>query len=350
MAAASSSLQVQQSFRLPGYKVDQAFKSGFAASFGENGIRETLGPLVRVVNANVIKLRSNAKVISVGGDSNRIPSGDIERIEIQTPTVSIRTNAEFNSDTMDSFSAIGINYSSVMQSVARQGINQVIATLAFTGNGGASEGLLNAPGKITTSALLATDSFGATELASQQPTEVRDAIIALIRFQLTSLNIVDKSNEVEVVITTSQRVISILGVMIIPVLAGGAGLTYSVLENIEAVFANQGKKIVWKTDKRQFENTGTSGVKYDRMLITIPSMPDNQGGGRIDTNYAGNGNGQQIIANNNLLLASNIVPTEQNTVVENGGIRTLYRINAITSGWNIQSNTVQVVNNIKVDV
>lgn len=349
MGAAASSIQIQQGFSLPGYKIDQAYKSGFALSFGSNGIRETLPNLTRLVDVNVIKLRTNAKVISVGGDSNRIPSGDIEHFKIQTPTVSIRTNAEFNSDTIDAFSAVGINYQQVMQSVSRQGINQVIATLALTGNGGSYEGLLNAAGKITTSALLPVDSQGATELASQAAAEVRDALMSLIRFQLAELNLTDESNKVEVVVTTSQRVISILSTMIIPVLTGGAGLNYSVLQNIKDVFLAQGKTITFATDKRHFEKKGASGVKYDRMLITIPEMPANQGGGMIDTNYAGYGNGQPVIAENNLLLASNIVPTEQNTVIENGGIRTLYRINAITSGWNIQSNTVQVVADIKVD-
>jgi len=349
MGAAASSIQIQQGFSLPGYKIDQAYKSGFALSFGDNGIRETLPNLTRLVDVNVIKLRTNAKVISVGGDSNRIPSGDIEHFKIQTPTASIRTNAEFNSDTIDAFSAININYQQVMQSVARQGINQVIATLALTGNGGSYEGLLNAAGKITTSALLPADSFGATELASQDPAEVRDALMSLIRYQLAELNLTDESNKVEVVITTSQRVISILSTMIIPVLAGGAGLNYSVLQNIKDVFSAQGKTITFATDKRHFEKKGATSVKYDRMLITIPQMPANQGGGMVDTNYAGYGNGQPVIAENNLLLASNIVPTEQNTVIENGGIRTLYRINAITSGWNIQSNTVQVVADIKVD-
>jgi uncharacterized membrane protein YqjE len=342
---------VEPNFQVPGLKLSQSLKSDFWMVFGEGAenMKEQLSPITKAVYMRAAQFRTNAKLVATGGDSNRIPSGDVDIFPIQSPTTSILTNQEYNRATLMAFKEVaGLDYRALMQAVARQGINQVISTLALSGNGGTYEGILNAVGKITTSALLVSDSFGATELGAQAEVEIRDAIITDINLQLAALNLISSADAVTITVLTSQRVMQVLNSKIIPVLSGGAGLSWSIRKNIDEVFASQNKKVLWGVDDRQFKATGTSGTKYDKMLITIASMPNVSKGQYVNTNFVAAGV-PNIINENNLMYASQFIPFEVPTVIENNGLRVLYEVSSITSGWNIQSNTVQVISDVKYE-
>lgn len=338
---------IQPSYQVAGYKVNQTQHSDFAVLFGQNAanIHEDLPVDAKAVYMNVVELRTNAKLISTGGDSNRIPSGDIAVNMIQTPTISIRTNQEYNRYTIQAYQARQIDYLSLAQSVARQSINQVYATLALTGSGGAYEGVLNAAGKITQTALLTTDSGGQTLLELQNPLELKNQLVSYINYQLSSLNLVGAA--VHFGILTSQRVLQTLQTKVIPLLSGGSGMSWSIIKTIEELYPQC--TFAWGKDDFRFKGKGASGTKYDRMVISIATMPDNNSGlGNISTNFAADNLGQKI-GENVIMRTSNVVPFEIPTVIENNGIRTLYEVGATTSGWTLQSNTVQVIADIKFE-
>lgn len=338
---------IHPSFQIAGYKIGQTQHSDFSVLFGQNAqnIKEDLPADAKAVYMNVIELRTNAKLISTGGDSNRIPSGDIIWNMIQTPTISIRTNQEYNRYTIQAYQARQIDYMSLSQSVARQSINQVSASLAITGSGGAYEGVLNAAGKITQSALLTTDSFGETLLEAQDPIEIKNQLVSFINYQLSALNLVGAS--VEFGVLTSQRVLQTLQTKVIPLISGGAGMSWSIIKTIEELYPKC--KFTWGKDDFRFKGKGATSSKYDKMVFVIANMPENTSGlGKISTNFAADNLGQKI-GDNVVMHCSNIVPFEIPTVIENNGIRTLYEIGATTSGWVLQSNTVQVIADIKFE-
>lgn len=351
MAAQGGINTIQPSYDIPGIKVNQSIPDFFWMNFGTNAenMWEQLTPITKIVTLTAAQIRTNSKLISTGGESNRIPSGSVAMLKAATPTISIQTNQEYSKNTLMVYSEMyGVNYTDLMSSVARQGINQVLSVLALVGSGGTNEGLFNAPGKITTSNLLISDSFGATELASQDPSEIRSAWVSLINSQLTSLNILaTPENKVDVIITISQRTFRILNSLVITLLGNGAGLDFTVAEGVKQVMARQNVNIEWAVSSPQTQGKGASGTNYDRALITLPSLPKTRGV-KFDTNYVAD-NVQQIVNENNLMLMSNLVPIEIPTPIENNGLRMLYEIPAVTSGWNNQSNTVQVIADIKIE-
>lgn len=347
MSAIGAVSIIQPSYQVAGYKVNQTQHSDFAVLFGQNSknIHEDLPVDAKAVYMNVVEMRTNAKLISTGGDSNRIPSGDIAVNMIQTPTISIRTNQEYNRYTIQAYQARQIDYLSLAQSVARQSINQVYATLALTGSGGAYEGVLNAAGKITQSALLTTDSFGETLLDAQDPVELKNQFVSFFNYQLSVLNLVGAS--VHFGILTSQRVLQTLQTKVIPVLQSGGGMSWSILKTIEELYPNC--TFEWGKDDFRFKGKGATSSKYDKMVISIATMPENKSGlGNVSTNFAAETLGQKI-GENVIMRTSNIVPFEIPTVIENNGIRTLYEVGATTSGWTLQSNTVQVIADIRFE-
>jgi hypothetical protein len=342
---------IQPSYDIPGIKVNQSIPDFFWKNFGLNGenMWEQLSPITKMVTLTAAQIRTNSKLISTGGESNRIPSGSVAMLKAATPTISIQTNQEYSKNTLMVYSEMyGVNYTDLMSAVARQSINQVMSVLALVGSGGTYEGLFNAPGKITTSNLLISDSFGATELGSQDPSEVRDAWVSLISDQLSSLNILaTPENKVDVVVSISQRTMRILSSKVITMLNNGTGLAFSVIDSVKQIMALQNANVEWAVSSPQTQGKGASGSKYDRALITLPSLPKNRGV-KFDTNYVAD-NVQQIVNENNLMLMSNMIPVEIPTPIENNGLRMLYEIPAITNGWNNQSNTVQVIADIKIE-
>jgi hypothetical protein len=139
----------------------------------------------------------------------------------------------------------------------------------------------------------------------------------------------------------------VLNSRIVSVLAGSlqAG-SATIRQTIENIFELQNKKILWGVDDRQFKSVGTSGVNYDKALITIATMPSVSVASQINTNFVASGV-PNTIYENNLMYASNLIPFEVPTPVENNGLRMLYEISSITSGWNVQHNTVQVISDIR---
>lgn len=352
----ASLVTFQQSRTLTGVKTAQNHRNAWWIAFGltaENqrgNLKEQLSPTDKMVQIPVLDIRTASQTLPTGGIGNRIPSSELIPTMIQAPTRQIVTSQEYNSDEIAAWNSTfpSLNFLGALQGAARTAINLGIARLAILGSGfSAYEGLFNASGKKTVSALLATDSGSKTKFPEQNAGELRDAMFSEIVDVLQDLNLIDNLEEtVTVAILSTQRLNAQLSSKVIRWTDSGNGMGFSIKQALEEQFAKMNVKLVFGSADAFFKDRNSSlaaTTGYDQMLITVPTMPNANAGLELDTNYLADSGEINKFLDNNLMAASNFVPTEMPTIIENGYRRIIYRIPAITSGWNIQADTVKTL-------
>jgi len=319
---------------IPSIIVPLQAQSDFYRNFADDGGMNTRGdlPNKQGVMMSVIDYAGHAKLAKVGGSFGKSVSPSLSMRQIQAPTYQVTSEFMFEDDAANEWmNQTGTSYYETMQLACDTAHINTIGVLAMMGGGGANEGLFNAAGIATVTALLATDTAGATNLELQNAAEIQEALLNNIRRLLNTSLISHGYEKPTVSITSSRRTdqqfdrtVSLLNS------PGNSGLFTSIRNNIEATMSGV-CNIEWITDDISCLNLGTSGTGYDRMLMQIKEKPMPLNQGKLDVNTFGNQLQNQTRANSQMFLSTDTPRYIEAAVGFSTHVRVI--MEAVTSGW-----------------